>query len=1193
MPRKKKGKKNRRNDDDDFPESTSNPPVALEPLEPLPMSRKQKRLAKLAKKGKLPPSPPSSGNQNGVASEDAPPKKLTKKQLRRQKEAARRAALAEAGSESSDEDSFDSDHGLGSPRSRSRKKQSNQNKDEPKQLSKKELRKLKAEQAKSTGKPGMKQAKSRKMTAKEKKAAKRAAADAAANAGNENGMSKAEFAKLSKKEQAELRQKQAEAAAKRKADREAAAAAAQAEVEAAEARRLQALEEEKEDDACEDDAVVASSENAPQSKNINVDVASQQSSTTRKLSKKERKKLAAKKAREAALAQVAQDAGNTEEEEEAPENRASAMSGFAGLMGSSSSDEDEDEDDTAAGTPTNDAAVEKVAKQMAKMVVEKPMVEEKIVKEEDEEEDEDAWMNSTKKEKKKKRKKKKLSNKERRALKKQQMKDKLNQPSLHEQALRGVEGANANFTVTQRNTEALLKDEAWANSKDIVIDGFSINASEKVLFSNADLKIHHGHKYGLLGPNGQGKTTLLKMLASRELIYPTNIDVMMVAQECVADDTRAVDAVLSADVRRTALLKREEVLMKLLESDAMKPEAEQMSSEESEKAQDELANVYEEMQATGTASAEGRARAILSGLGFTAEMQVQATKHFSGGWRMRISLAKALFMRPTLLLLDEPTNHLDLNAVLWLDEYLQKWKNTLLVVSHDQDFLSNVCDNIIHLESKKLKYYKGDYYTFKQMHQQTFEKDKKEYEKQQKEIRRMKKSGKTKKQAVEAALRSQKLKGQKSKSKKGRKGAQNDSDDDNNGIAELLERPKEYTVKFSFQSVLDLRPPILQVDDVDFNYPNGPQLFDGVNFGVAMNSRITIVGPNGVGKSTLLKLLQGDLEPTSGVVNRNNRLRIGRYNQHFADKLPMDKSAVTHLVDTFQEETNYQQARNLLGSCGLEGHAHEIPIRSLSGGQKARVVFAHLHLQKPHVLFLDEPTNHLDIESIDALADAIRNFNGGVVLVSHDARLISEAECELWVCDKKTVKAFKCPRTGTNDIEGYRDELLREIEANEQKAKKLAEEKAAATIARRKAFLDERKRARGETVDASDDDEDGDGSPKKLSKKQKRKQEEAKKAREEEERKKEEAAVAAANVSGLFNKKKKKKKKKSKPEPEGEEGGEEEAERKKKKKKKKKAMKKVAKQLGIDVDELKAKLKGGDKKEMKRICAMLDDALEG
>ena len=274
----------------------------------------------------------------------------------------------------------------------------------------------------------------------------------------------------------------------------------------------------------------------------------------------------------------------------------------------------------------------------------------------------------------------------------------------------------AQFAVSQTIVDP--NDPNWANAMDVVIPSISISAHSKELFVNTELVIAQGRRYGLVGPNGAGKSTLLKMISARELKIPPKIDFLYVEQEVHAVETPAVDAVLRADKERWELVQEEKKIL------------EELKKGPSEKLDVRLGEVYEALEACGAASAESKARRILFGLGFDAEMQVRSTKYFSGGWRMRISLARALFIEPTLLMLDEPTNHLDLNAVIWLDDYLQKWKKTLLIVSHDQDFLNSVCEEILHLEDKKIITYKGDYDSFKEQQKVRMKQLMKAWEKQ-------------------------------------------------------------------------------------------------------------------------------------------------------------------------------------------------------------------------------------------------------------------------------------------------------------------------------------------------------------------------------------------------------------------------------------------------------------------------------
>ncbi|XP_075769539.1 ATP-binding cassette sub-family F member 1 isoform X2 [Pelodiscus sinensis] len=580
-----------------------------------------------------------------------------------------------------------------------------------------------------------------------------------------------------------------------------------------------------------------------------------------------------------------------------------------------------------------------------------------------------------------------LSKKEKKKLKKQM------EFERQVATLKAASAAENDFSVSQ--AEISSRQAMLENASDIKLEKFSISAHGKELFVNADLYIVAGRRYGLVGPNGKGKTTLLKHIANRALSIPPNIDVLLCEQEVVADETPAVQAVLKADTKRLKLLEEEKRLQARLEKG-------------DDSVAEKLEKVYEELRATGAAAAEAKARRILAGLGFNPEMQNRQTKKFSGGWRMRVSLARALFMEPTLLMLDEPTNHLDLNAVIWLNNYLQTWKKTLLIVSHDQGFLDDVCTDIIHLDMQKLFYYRGNYMTFKKMYQQKQKELLKQYEKQEKKLKDLKAGGKSTKQAEKQTKEALTRKQQKCRKK--------NLDEEANEAPELLKRPREYTVKFTFPNPPLLSPPILGLHGVVFGYEGHPLLFKNLDFGIDMESRICIVGPNGVGKSTLLLLLTGKLTPTRGEMRKNHRLKIGFFNQQYADQLNMQETATEYLQRNFN--LPYQDARKCLGRFGLESHAHTIQICKLSGGQKARVVFAELACREPDVLILDEPTNNLDIESIDALADAINEYKGAVIVVSHDARLITETNCQLWVVEEQSVEQID------GDFDDYKREVL-------------------------------------------------------------------------------------------------------------------------------------------------------------------------
>lgn len=604
-------------------------------------------------------------------------------------------------------------------------------------------------------------------------------------------------------------------------------------------------------------------------------------------------------------------------------------------------------------------------------------------------------------------KKKKISNKTlRRMTKEKEMQDRKNEYH-HAQITDSVKGLQFACSQSALNSD----DPMWLNSLDINIPNLTITAHSKELLTNAELSITHGRRYGLVGPNGSGKSTLLKMIAYGDLKIPPCIDLLYVEQEVIADDTPAFEAVLKADIERWNLMQEEKNILNDLKNGTNKD------------LDQRLGEIYVELSNMNAEAAEPKVRRILFGLGFDAEMQVRPTKYFSGGWRMRISLARALFIEPSLLILDEPTNHLDLNAVIWLDDYLQRWKKTLLIVSHDQDFLNSVCQEIIHLDNKKLVAYKGNYDTFKKQEEIKMQQLQKVWEKQEKRIRELKAKGITKHNAEKEYLKNKsyeigfQMKKKTKAAAVGIGGIESGETQD-----KLIKRPREYTVSFYFPTVGLINPPIVQVRDVSFRYDlNLPYLFKDLNFGLDMSSRVCIVGPNGSGKSTLLKIITDELNPSNGIVLRNPRLRMGIYNQHFVDRLPMDEDPVTYLRRLYNEET-YQSVRNLLGKFGLEGHAHTIPICNLSGGQKARVVFAELSLMKPHLMFLDEPTNNLDIESINALCIAIREFNGGIILVSHDARLIESTNCQLWIVENQTIQPWE------QGFHNYRDYLLDKLE---------------------------------------------------------------------------------------------------------------------------------------------------------------------
>ncbi|KAG1706573.1 hypothetical protein DVH05_001721 [Phytophthora capsici] len=523
------------------------------------------------------------------------------------------------------------------------------------------------------------------------------------------------------------------------------------------------------------------------------------------------------------------------------------------------------------------------------------------------------------------------------------------------------------------------------NFKDINVLNFSITYFGKVLMEECDISLNYGRRYGLIGRNGSGKSTFMNVLGARGIPIPESIDIYHLKHEIEASDMTALEAVLSVDEERNKLQAEADLL-----SEHMTDES--ISEEDSEAISDRLTDLYERLDDMDAATAEVRARQILAGLTFSDAMMNKKTKEFSGGWRMRIALARALFIQPTLLLLDEPTNHLDMEAVVWLEDYLARWKKILLMISHSQEFMNEVCTNIIDLTNKKLEYYAGNYDTYVRTKAEKEENQMKRYNWEQDQIKHMKEY------IARFGHGSAKLARQAQSKEKTLAKMVRD------GLTEKVE--KEMTGDFKFPNPEPLPPPVLMFQNVSFGYPNCPVLYSGVEMGLDLDSRVALVGANGTGKTTLLKLITGDLVPVAGNVRPHSKLRIARFSQHFVDVLDLEKTPLEYFRSLFQTKS-VEDVRSYLGRYGITGEVQTQIMGQLSDGQKSRVVFAYMAQQNAHMLLLDEPTNHLDMESIDALARAINNFKGGMLLVSHDMRLISQVAKEIWLVENQSIRVYQ------------------------------------------------------------------------------------------------------------------------------------------------------------------------------------------
>ncbi len=519
----------------------------------------------------------------------------------------------------------------------------------------------------------------------------------------------------------------------------------------------------------------------------------------------------------------------------------------------------------------------------------------------------------------------------------------------------------------------------------IFISEAQLVRGNKTLLDDTSLTVYPGHKVGLVGANGCGKSSLLSLIQGTlqldkgDFSYPAAWQLASVAQETPALDVCALDYVLDGD-------KEYRQLEAVLEQAQVDDDG------------NKIALVHGKLDAIGGYSIRARAGALLAGLGFNQQEQQNPVRSFSGGWRMRLNLAQALLCRSDLLLLDEPTNHLDLDTTYWLESWIKSYQGTLILISHDRDFIDAIVDEVVHIEHQKLNYYKGNYTSFERVRAERMAQQQASYEKQQKERAHM--------QSFVDRFR---YKASKAKQAQSRLKALE-------RMAELMPSHADSPFRMSFKTPDALPNPLVAMEKVQIGYGETP-ILNSVKMNLVPGARIGLLGRNGAGKSTLIKLLSGQLEPMSGEYKPNQGLKIGYFAQHQIEFLSLDDSALMHL-QRLSPDAKEMELRNFLGGFGFIGDMALDPVRPFSGGEKARLVLALLVWQRPNMLLLDEPTNHLDLDMRHALTVALQTFEGAMVIVSHDRHLLRLTCNDYYLVDAGRVQSFN------GDLDDYHKWIL-------------------------------------------------------------------------------------------------------------------------------------------------------------------------
>ncbi|MCL1093022.1 ABC transporter ATP-binding protein [Shewanella kaireitica] len=519
----------------------------------------------------------------------------------------------------------------------------------------------------------------------------------------------------------------------------------------------------------------------------------------------------------------------------------------------------------------------------------------------------------------------------------------------------------------------------------ITISQAQLVRGSKTLLDETSLTVYPGHKVGLVGANGTGKSSLLALILGKisldkgDFSMPSGWQTATVAQETPALEVAAIEYVIDGDTEYREL---------------------QAALHQAQEQDDghKIALLHGKIDAIGGYAIHSRAASLLAGLGFSEAEQSNPVKSFSGGWRMRLNLAQALLCRSDLLLLDEPTNHLDLDTMYWLEGWIKAYQGTLILISHDRDFIDGIVDEIVHVENYKLNYYKGNYTAFEHVRAERMAQQQVAFERQQKERAHM--------QSFVDRFR---YKASKAKQAQSRLKALE-------RMTELLPSQADSPFHMAFREPEALPNPLVTMEQVSIGYGE-TEILKKVHLNLVPGARIGLLGRNGAGKSTLVKLLSGELSPMKGKYETNPGLNIGYFAQHQLEFLSLDDTPLQHLA-RLAPNAKEQELRNFLGGYGFNGDMAVAPVRPFSGGEKARLVLALLVWQRPNLLLLDEPTNHLDLEMRHALTMALQSFEGAMIIVSHDRHLLRLSCSDYYLVDQGEVKSFE------GDLDDYHQWLL-------------------------------------------------------------------------------------------------------------------------------------------------------------------------